>query len=78
MRFLLRGFALVFGFGFSMGGKTMTVSIVTKRNLHLLHIRDRVLPLGISLGLVGYTLRSVDSHFGQVSIRSVYRHGYIL
>ena len=53
MRFLLRGFDLVFGFGFSMGGKTMTVSMVTKRDLHLLQIRDRVLPSGISLGLVG-------------------------
>ena len=53
MRFLLRGFGLVFGFGFSMGGNTMTVSMVTKRILHLLHIRDRVLPSGISLGFEG-------------------------
>ena len=78
MRFLLRGFGLVFGFGFSMGGNTMTVSMVTKRDLHLLHIRDLVLPSGISLGLLGKTLRSGDWHFGQVSMRSVYRHGYIL
>ena len=78
MRFLLRGFGLVFGFGFSMGGNTMTVSMVTKRILHLLHIRDRVLPSGISLGLLGKTFRSVDSHLGQASMRSVYRDGYIL
>jgi hypothetical protein len=36
------------------------------------------LPSGISLGLLGKTLRSVDLHLGQASMRSVYRDGYIL
>ena len=62
--------ALIFfsGFGFSMGGNTMTVSRVVNLVSHLRHIRNLVLPLGKSLGFVGTTFSSVDLQFGQVSM----------
>ncbi len=66
--FLLRGFNFFSGFGFSMGGNTMTVSRVVNLVSHLRHIRNLVLPLGKSLGLVGKTFSSVDLQFGQVSM----------
>ena len=56
------------GFGFSMGGNTMTVSRVVNLVSHLRHIRNLVLPLGKSLGFVGTTFSSVDLQFGQVSM----------